>query len=563
MRTAFVSAGVALAIATASYAQFQITEVRTGSGTSEYVEIKGEPGASLAGVTFLILGDGTNTGETPTRTGVVEWLWHFAKTDVIGPNGYLVLRNPGMSAFTVNPLAKDIAWIPGETPTTETGFEASDNQTYMLVTNYTGTDTFIGRAPNSGAGGQDLDTNDDGVLDVTPWDAIVDSIALKETVGSVPLAGQDWWYSPVGAGPFINRTVVQATTGTVIAAWDFQTTTNGGTAIGASPNTQKVFTANAGTGTLFLDGTNGSSDWSQASQLNAFSGSNLNASQFGLSTVTGGAASLALVNQTANTKSIVFKFSMAEFLGVNVSYATQRTATGFTSQAWAWSTDGISWTDAGTITAIPASFGVRDLSPLSELNGAPEAYLRLTVDGCTSASGNNRLDNVVLLSSPVVETSVVTTYLAPVHIFKMANGSWHVGVASQAPGVALDTPGSANYEVPTVACGSAEAGPCEAAHYLPFCSDSCCCQFVCAADPFCCETRWDAICESKATECAAECSGGGKCVGDYDGNGVVNGGDLGALLAGWGGSDYDLDGNGVVSGSDLGILLANWGACNN
>jgi hypothetical protein len=136
-----------------------------------------------------------------------------------------------------------------------------------------------------------------------------------------------------------------------------------------------------------------------------------------------------------------------------------------------------------------------------------------------------------------------------------------VGVASQTPGVALDTPGSPNYEIPVVACGSAEAGPCEAAHYLPFCSDSCCCQYVCAADPFCCETRWDAICESKASECAGACGGGNKCVGDYDGNGVVNGADLGALLSGWGGSDFDLDGDGIVAGSDLGALLANWGTC--
>ena len=36
----------------------------------------------------------------------------------------------------------------------------------------------------SGADGDDLDTDDDGVLDVTPWTAIVDCVALIETVGS-------------------------------------------------------------------------------------------------------------------------------------------------------------------------------------------------------------------------------------------------------------------------------------------------------------------------------------------------------------------------------------------
>jgi hypothetical protein len=51
---------------------------------------------------------------------------------------------------------------------------------------------------------------------------------------------------------------------------------------------------------------------------------------------------------------------------------------------------------------------------------------------------------------------------------------------------------------------------------------------------------------------------------DLDGNGVVNGADLGLMLAGWGacGSPCpgDLDGNGTVNGADLGLLLAAWSA---
>ncbi len=47
---------------------------------------------------------------------------------------------------------------------------------------------------------------------------------------------------------------------------------------------------------------------------------------------------------------------------------------------------------------------------------------------------------------------------------------------------------------------------------------------------------------------------------DLDGNGLVDGGDLGQLLAAWGTSDgtADLDGNGTVDGADLGILLSSW-----
>ncbi|MFO0875297.1 MAG: FG-GAP-like repeat-containing protein [Phycisphaerales bacterium] len=52
------------------------------------------------------------------------------------------------------------------------------------------------------------------------------------------------------------------------------------------------------------------------------------------------------------------------------------------------------------------------------------------------------------------------------------------------------------------------------------------------------------------------------CPADLDGNGIVNGADLGILLGQWGGAgSADLDGNGVVNGADLGALLASWGAC--
>jgi len=52
-------------------------------------------------------------------------------------------------------------------------------------------------------------------------------------------------------------------------------------------------------------------------------------------------------------------------------------------------------------------------------------------------------------------------------------------------------------------------------------------------------------------------------IGDFDGNGIVNGGDLGILLALWGpiscGSRYDLNNDCVIDGGDLGIFLADWG----
>lgn len=53
------------------------------------------------------------------------------------------------------------------------------------------------------------------------------------------------------------------------------------------------------------------------------------------------------------------------------------------------------------------------------------------------------------------------------------------------------------------------------------------------------------------------------CPADLDGDGAVNGADLGELLSLWGTADpdADLDDNGFVNGADLGILLSEWGAC--
>jgi hypothetical protein len=60
------------------------------------------------------------------------------------------------------------------------------------------------------------------------------------------------------------------------------------------------------------------------------------------------------------------------------------------------------------------------------------------------------------------------------------------------------------------------------------------------------------------------------CTGDFDGDGIVNGGDLGTLLSKWGtqippngsaDSAFDLNGDRVINGADLGIMLSKWGAC--
>ncbi|MFO0873970.1 MAG: trypsin-like peptidase domain-containing protein [Phycisphaerales bacterium] len=105
-------------------------------------------------------------------------------------------------------------------------------------------------------------------------------------------------------------------------------------------------------------------------------------------------------------------------------------------------------------------------------------------------------------------------------------------------------------------CGGPNAGSCYCAHPGIGCSDKACCVEVCAADPFCCQVSWDGTC---ANEASLFC-----CPEDFNGDGVVNGADLGLQLAAWGTNQcpFDLNHDGVVNGADLGLELAAWGPCN-
>jgi len=69
-------------------------------------------------------------------------------------------------------------------------------------------------------------------------------------------------------------------------------------------------------------------------------------------------------------------------------------------------------------------------------------------------------------------------------------------------------------------------------------------------------------------EVAEDCNGDGvpdecTCIGDINGDQVINGADLAELLGVWGSASEsgDLDGSGSVDGSDLTLMLAGWGVC--
>lgn len=190
---------------------------------------------------------------------------------------------------------------------------------------------------------------------------------------------------------------------TLVAGWTFDNTD-------AAPNTPKVVTANigsqTGTATIYADGTNGSSNWlSTASnpELTSFAGSTVNDPR----TTPNAGSAYSIANSSANTKKIILKVSMTGYENPVLSFSTRGTSTGFNTHQWAWSVDGIAFTNFGSNTAVTSgTFLVRtlDLSAINGVDNVANLYLRLTVSGASNNSGNNRLDNILIEATPTSTT---------------------------------------------------------------------------------------------------------------------------------------------------------------
>lgn len=219
---------------------------------------------------------------------------------------------------------------------------------------------------------------------------------------------------------FIALACIGVANAQLIAGWDFQTTATGGTAAAAAPSAPTSYIANFGSGTLYFDGTEGSSAWVTANtgnELTAFGGSTNNLGS-GFSSVTSGAASLALLGgaggTAANGKFGVFKFDLSAVSDpIVISLSSQRSATGFSSLLWEWSTDGTTYntigtlssgTNAGTLTSSFNGSGVLSLPGFSGLSGASTAYVRFSGSGATASQGNVRLDNIQVNAVPEPST---------------------------------------------------------------------------------------------------------------------------------------------------------------
>jgi hypothetical protein len=160
-----------VAFATGAWAQIQITEVRTdmtSTDTDEYFELKGPASTDLSSYTYIVIGDGTGA------CGVVEC--------VVPLTGYSIQAD-GFFAAAKYYAGHVLTGYDADINSTAYAFENTDNVTHLLVSGWTG------------AIATDLDTNDDGTLDVTPWTAIIDGVALVNAA-VVTCAGVEYTYYP-------------------------------------------------------------------------------------------------------------------------------------------------------------------------------------------------------------------------------------------------------------------------------------------------------------------------------------------------------------------------------
>ncbi|MEI6024004.1 MAG: hypothetical protein WCP80_05370 [Phycisphaerales bacterium] len=179
--------GAANPVCSTSNVVVQLNELRIdqqGTDNDEFAELSGQPGADLSSLTYIVIGDGT----AAQKSGVIECIMPLTgKT--MPANGLFLITNKGTGQ---DGIAFGKA---GDLQSTTMVFENSDNVTHLIVRNFTGTLL------------QDLDTNDDGVLDVSPWSSVVEGLAVCNTTAAAPVTSE-WWYTPVmESGKLVPRTL--------------------------------------------------------------------------------------------------------------------------------------------------------------------------------------------------------------------------------------------------------------------------------------------------------------------------------------------------------------------
>jgi MYXO-CTERM domain-containing protein len=197
----------------------------------------------------------------------------------------------------------------------------------------------------------------------------------------------------------------------LIAYWNFNASTAGsGGGLGTVDQTYP-FAANQGSGSIYTNfsiNTVAGATSSNTGDLGTFGGTLTNAIA---PDTAGGALALRAGNGlnsgvTNNGKYVEFRLNAGLFADdIVLTYASQRSGTGFTTQQWQYSTDGgTTYVNFATVSGIPSAFGsvVQTVNfAAADLGGYADLRFRVVVDGATNQGGNNRFDNIQFNASAI------------------------------------------------------------------------------------------------------------------------------------------------------------------
>lgn len=194
---------------------------------------------------------------------------------------------------------------------------------------------------------------------------------------------------------------------TTIAGWTFPNATG-----------YNVMPAECGTGTLYADGSHGSSVWTVVTggtTPGIFYNNDGTAPAETLCEVTSAGKALTVVGSVNNDSSIVIVVSTLDLGNIEMTFNTRRATTGFNTQTWSHSVNGTDWvqdlvvTDIGTTNTTFANLRTIDFP--AEADNQPELYIKVTFTGgsTTSPNGNNRLDNICITGESMLPVTAAAT----------------------------------------------------------------------------------------------------------------------------------------------------------
>ncbi len=128
-------------------------QVSTSSTDWEFFELQGEPAADLSDLTLVGI-----ESDAGSSAGTIDLVVSLAGQSIPSDGFWLGISPAGQTAYSVT----------GEMSIGDNSFENS-TATYFLVTGFIGSK------------GDDLDTNDDGVLENQPWATVLDAINIRDS----------------------------------------------------------------------------------------------------------------------------------------------------------------------------------------------------------------------------------------------------------------------------------------------------------------------------------------------------------------------------------------------